>query len=469
MFARIIQWVREVLQKMLGTTDLKRVVGSEIAITPLMQNALQLWSQMYVNQASWLNADVKSLNLSAAIAGEISRAVTIEMEVEISGSPRAEFLQKQFEKVMPKLRQQVEYGNAKGGLMLKPYAKDGVLAVDYIQADQFFPVSFDVNGNISACVFADQRKIGTWYYTRLEYHDFSGNSCTIRNRAFRSQTPDTLGNEVALSSVQEWADITPEATVTNIQQPLFAYFKTPFANNIDPTSPLGVSCYARAVDLIRQADEQWSRFLWEFESGNRALYADVLAFDQDKDGKPILPLKRLYRTLKNIAQIGKEGKLFDEWSPTLREVSLLNGLDAILKKIEFSCGLAYGTISDPEAIEKTATEIISSKQRSQATVVDTQKALEVALNQLLYAMDTWATIYRLAKPGTYIAKYQFDDSIVTDYDAQFTQDSQTVGMSAMSKQRFLIRNYGLTETEAKEWVEEAQAEQPEPLFPEEGA
>ena len=59
----------------------------------------------------------------------------------------------------------------------------------------------------------------------------------------------------------------------------------PLANNIDTSSPLGASIYSRAVDLIKQADQQWTDFLWEFESGKRALYTDPMAFEKDPTTK----------------------------------------------------------------------------------------------------------------------------------------------------------------------------------------
>ena len=150
-----------------------------------------------------------------------------------------------------------------------------------MQADQFYPVAFDANGKISAGVFSDQKTIGGYYYTRLEYHALMADGYHIVNTAWKSSTKDVLGNQIALADVAEWADILPEAIITNIKAPLFAYFKMPLANNIDTTSPLGVSIYSRAVDLIKQADQQWTDFLWEFESGKRALYTDPMAFEKD--------------------------------------------------------------------------------------------------------------------------------------------------------------------------------------------
>ena len=451
----------------MNSNDVKKAMGVNIAISAPMADALTIWSNMYANSASWLSKDVQSLNLPASIAGEIARAVTIEMQVEISGSPRADYLSAQFDTVLNQLRERVEYGCAKGGLIIKPYPSGKNLAIDYVQADCFFPVSFDANGNITACVFSDQRQIGDKYFTRLEYHTMTPEGCTIKNQAFRSSTKDTLGQSIPLTEVDAWKDLEPEATITGIDRPLFAYFRYPLANNIDPASPLGVSCYSRAASgsrcLIQQADEQWSSLLWEFESGQRALYADVLAFGRDADGLPLLPMKRLYRALNGSGNIGDNPEgLFHDWSPTLREVSILNGLEAILRKIEFSCGLAYGTLSNPQTIDKTATELKISQQRSYVTISDTQKALEAALEQLLWAMDVWCDLDSLAPAGAYAATYDWDDSVIVDKDTQIMQDRQTVTMGAMPKWTFLVRNYGLTEVDAKKWVADNQAEQPEP-------
>lgn len=470
MFQKLLQFIKEVWSKMIGSSNIKQALRVDVAINPEMASALQLWSLMYANKAPWLNKDIHSLNLPAAIAGEIARAVTIEMKVTLTGSPRAVFLQQQIDRLLPKLRQQVEYGAAKGGLMFKPYVNGKEIAVDFVQADAFYPVSFDANGNITSCIFADQRTIGRDYYTRLEFHKMTPAGCEIRNLAYKSSSPDTLGQPVPLAAVDEWANLAEFALVTDITKPLFAYFRYPQANNIDPASPLGVSCFSRAAEqtnngksLIQQADEQWSDLLWEFEGGQMALYADVTAFTKKADGTLELPHKRLYRALNSGANIGEDQK-FQEWAPTLRDVSLLNGLDAILRKIEFTCGLAYGTLSNPATVDKTATELKISNQRSYATITDAQKALETALDELFYAMDVWATAYNLAPRGSYAVVYDFDDSVITDKDLQMSQDRQTVGMGGMPLYIFLMRNYGLDEATARQWVADKQAETPQDLF-----
>ena len=458
-FDGIVSWVKGVWNKMITKTAIKKALHIDVSMSEPMIAAIRLWARMYENDAEWLNADVISLNLAATISSEISRITTIEMVAKFEEeSKRGKYLEEQFEKVIEKIRTTVEYGAAKGGIALKPYVSEGNINVDFIQADQFFPIKFDPSGGVQSCVFVDQRTIGRKFYTRLEYHEtLPENKYVVRNTAYQSSSKGTLGKLVSLEVVDDWAELQPETHLKGIEKPLFAYFRYPLANNIDVNSPLGVSCYSRADELIKNADIQWSNFLWEFESSQRALYVDLMAFDKDDNDKPVLPIKRLYRALNASGSLADE-ELFHEWTPDIREENILRGLDAILKRIEFTVGLAYGTLSDPQNVDKTATEINASKQRTYSTVVDTQKELSNTLDHLLYAMDAWATLYKLAPAGSYTVTYEFDDSVIVDKDAAFQQDLRLVSQGIMGRVEFRMRNFGEDEETAIKMVGEAQAE-----------
>src|SRR5690606_11593570 len=128
------------------------------------------------------------------------------------------------------------------------------------------------------------------------------------------------------------------------------YLKMPMANTIDTRSPLGISVYARAVGLIEEADKQYSKILWEYEGSELAINASMDLFKDDNTlpkGKD-----RLYRKLDTDVE-----DFFEEWSPQIRDQSLFNGLNKLLQRIEFACGLAYGTLSDVQLVEKTAEEV----------------------------------------------------------------------------------------------------------------
>lgn len=448
LFSKLIDWVKKVIGIFTGN-DIKRAFGANVCVSNEMQQALDLWCRMYEDCPPWSGETVKTMQIPSAVASELARLVTIEMKSEIGGSYRAQYLNEQYQNVLDDIRRCAEYGCAKGGLIFKPYVTDGKIAVDYIQADCFFPTAFDSSGRITGAVFTDRIHRGGRIYTRFEYHDFKDGIYSVKNIAYVSDSENHIGSRTSLSSIAEWADIQEETLIQNVDKPLFAYFRMPNANTSDVRSPLGASAYARAVDLIKEADRQYSRLLWEFESGERALYVSDTAFRRDKNGKAITPNKRLYRLLS--AEDAK-GDLFQDWTPTLREENILRGLNALLRKIEFNCGLAYGTLSDVQDTDKTAEEIKASKQRSYATVCDIQKALRSALEDLIYAMDALCSLYRLAPDGKYDVSFEFDDSIAADRQAEFAEKQMLVTSGIMRPWEFRMWYFGETEDEAKQAV-----------------
>lgn len=416
----VIAWVKGVMHKMLHINDAKRVLGTDVAISSAMQSAIDLWAQMFQEKAPWLNENTQSLGLPAAIAGELARLVTVEMTSDITGSPRADYLAAEMEPVHDGLRINVEVAAAAGGMVFKPYIDGEHIAVDCVPAWRFFPTAFNSRGEVTGAVFVEQVQRGKVYYTRMEHHQLTNAGYTIRNLAFKSFDKSSLGSAVSLSAVDEWAELEPKLTIkykdgTAPDRVLFAYFKMPFANTIDPASPLGVSAFSRAVGLIKEADRQYSRILWEYEGSELAIDASQGAVKLDKSkGKPVVAMperkKRLFREL-GIDQ-GSSGDLYKVFNPEIRDSSLFNGLDKLLKRIEFNCYLSYGTLSDPASVEKTAEEIKTSKQRSFTAVSDMQKALQTALEHLVWCMDLYASLYKLAPKGNYETSFTWGDGVL---------------------------------------------------------
>ncbi|HGM3508433.1 TPA: phage capsid protein [Clostridioides difficile] len=451
MFSKILTWIREVLKKMTSDTGVDSV--SDILISSEMTKNIELWSSMYQDSAYWIdNKNVFSLNLSSSISSEIARLTTIEMDSKITGSLRADFLNEQFEKVLKNIRIQLEYACAKGSIIFKPYVLNGNIEIDYIHADSFFPTSFDSSGKIMGVVFVDQKIKNNKIFTRLESHNLTKDGCLISNKAYVSSNNNSLGREISLQDVEEWADI-QEQIVIKSDRLLFGYFKVPLANTIDTKSPLGVSVYSRATGLIRKADEQYSRLLWEFEGSELAINASEDLFARDINGNAILPRgkERLYRKLE-IDTLSTTKTFFEPFSPAIRDVSLINGLNEQLRRIEFNCNLAYGTLSDPNNVDKTAEEIKASKQRSYAFVSDLQKELKNALKDLVYAMDALTTTYNLVSPGRYEQSFDFDDSLIVDNKTEQSIKLQEVASGILKPERYLMWRYGVTEEQAKEMM-----------------
>lgn len=453
MFQKLLGIIRQVISRMVNKNTIESELNIDVAVSPEMAAGIDLWGSMYINRSPWLNKDVKSINLPAEIASEMARLITLEMDTQISGSARAEYLNRQYQPLVSKLRRYCEYGCAKGGILFKPYIDGGAIAVDCVQADQFFPTAFNSNGDITGMIAPEYKTVGNTLYTRLERHELTSAGYQITNMAFKQRVPQGgmagLGKPCLLGEVREWAGLEANITIKNVQKPLFGYFKMPLANSIDTSSPLGVSVYARAAELIKQADEQYSRLLWEFEGSELAIDADAIAL-KDSEELPRLN-QRLFRRL-NLSGGAGDADFYNVFSPAIRDQSLINGLNAILRKVEFACGLAYGTLSDVQDVDKTAEEIKASKQRSFSTVSDAQKSLEKALIDLVYAMDVWATVGNLAPAGKYEISFHWDDSLITDRLTEFNQRMQLVSSGQLKPALNIAWYFGVPEEEAEKMV-----------------
>ena len=459
---------------MFPKNTLEKKLDVQIATSSLMDNAIQLWMQMYENTPPWLGgpSHVKSLNLPSVIAEEFSRLTLTEFSIELTGSARATFLQDQLSVMLSNISNITELWCALGGIVLKPFAagedengNPDHIELDVVQANRFYPTAFNSNREVTGAIFVDTKRIGHYIYTRLEYHSLVGDKYTVLNRAFRSERLYTtvsendninaehpFAEEIKLSQVDEWKGLQPCVEMHGIKQPFFVYIKQPRANTIDPHSPLSTSVYARASDLIKEADKQYSRILWEYEAKETAIDADVDLFDTDRSGRPIIPAgrERLFRTYE--ADGTDKNTFFKTFSPEIRDNSMFNGLNKLFRNIEFLCGLAYGTISDVSEVEKTAEEIRASKQRSYATVNAMQTALEDGLRRLIGVMDTLCTLYGIVPPGAIETTVTWGDGVLEDTEKEYQRRWNMVLAGKLKLEKFYAWYFGCTEEAAMELI-----------------
>ena len=513
---------------MIGSRTIQNELHVSYAISPKMEKAIQEWTNLYMNRAEWLHEPdnespvrIVSLGLPALIASEKARTALLEMESEITtpveevevpnpdfpakeqfmtdmngeqvpvptqpvaetiteehpigDTSRAEYLESQYKKLKKQLRKQIEYGIAKGGLVIKPYVvmhnqenSDGIdsdltptidIEFDFIQADAFYPLAFNASGMITEAAFIQTKVEKNQVYRRLEYHKWENNIVTVVNKAYKSNNiiSDTvdngdLGEEISLAEVPEWKDLDEKAVVKNVTQPLFAYFKMPEANTVDTSSPLGVSGFSRAVSLIKDADMQYSRLLWEYEAGEMAIDIDRDALRTDVDNAGIEHTRpnhlqdRLFRKL----DLGSESDTYYPFAPSLRDNNYTDGLNTILMRIEDVCGISRGTLSDSADVARTATELKILKQRSYQTNADIQQAIETTLKDVIYIMNVYATLYEITPDGDYEVNFEWDDSIIVDINEEINKRITLMQNGLTSKVETRMWYFGETETQARE-------------------
>lgn len=430
----------------------EREFGVSPAVSMTMEQQITLWYAMLVNTPPWQDCNVKAVGLPAAICREVTRPTLVEFTANITGSQRADYLNDGFQLAKENFSKALELGLALGGVALKPYIYGDKLLVDMTGAAGFQPTKFDPTGRCIGGVFRDKPvKVNGKYYVRLESHDLTDTVYTIKNKAYYSDSTGSVGAPAPLDVVPEWADIQEEVTIQNMDGPLFAYFKPPIANTADTNSLCGMSIYgdAATVELIKQADEQWERLRWEYKSGERKVLMDgntstANMFD-----------KRLFE----IGAFTADGDFYQFLNPELRNDAVYKGFQDVLRRIEFNVGLSYGDISDPQTVEKTATEIRSGKQRKYVLISSIQTALEHTFDALIYAMDVYATLYGLAADGEYEVTYDWGDSILDDQetkDNEFARDLQLLNAGIMNDWEFRAKYFNEDEATAKAALPKAQ-------------
>lgn len=430
----------------------EREFGVSPAVSMTMEQQIALWYAMLVNTPPWQDCNVKAVGLPAAICREVTRPTLVEFTANITGSQRADYLNDGFQLAKENFGKALELGLALGGVALKPYIYGDKLLVDMTGAAGFQPTKFDPTGRCIGGVFRDKPvKVNGKYYVRLESHDLTDTVYTIKNKSYYSDSTGSVGAPAPLDVVPEWADIQEEVTIQNMDGPLFAYFKPPIANTADTNSLCGMSIYgdAATVELIKQADEQWERLRWEFKSGERKVLMDgntttANMFD-----------KRLFE----IGAFTADGDFYQFLNPELRNDALYKGFQDVIRRIEFNVGLSYGDISDPQTVEKTATEIRSGKQRKYVLISSIQTALEHTFDALIYAMDVYATLYGLAVDGEYEVTYDWGDSILDDQETkgnEFARDLQLLNAGIMNDWEFRAKYFNEDEATAKAALPKAQ-------------
>lgn len=423
----------------------EREFGVSPAVSLTMEQHIGLWYAMMVNTPPWQNCDVKAVGLPAAICREVARPTLVEFTANITGSKRADYLNENFQTAKENFSRALELGLALGGVALKPYIYGDKLLVDITGAAGFQPTKFDPSGRCIGGVFKDKPvKVNGTYYVRLESHELNGTTYTIKNKAYYSDSSGSVGADAQLTTIPEWADIEPEVTIENVEGPLFAYFKPPIANTADSNSMCGMSIYgdAATVELIKQADEQWERLRWEYKSSERKVLMDGTSSTADMFNK------RLFE----VGPFSPNGDFFQHIEPQIRDDAIYRGFQNTLRRVEFNIGLSYGDISDPQTIEKTATEIRSGKQRKYVLISNIQTALEHTFDALIYAMDVYASLYNLAPAGDYEAVYDWDDSILDDQetkDKEFARDMQLVSADIMNAWELRAKYFNEDEATAK--------------------
>lgn len=454
-----------IISKVKGWLDMilnrraKEAFGVGSVTSEEMQSFIDRCVKIYRGKPDWLDDEghVKTVNFAAAVCSEIARLATMNIQITVTGGPRAEYLQREIDDVTPRLRQDLEKACAAGMMALKPYGE----GVEMLLPDRFRIVETR-GGAVTGVVFLDRRheEASDRWFTRMELHQIHGDGrYTIRNRYFVSASEREDGRPVALEATP-WVDeaLADDVEVEGADRFLFGLFRTPKANNLDMDSPAGLPMFSNAMEELRDLDVAYSRNAKEIRDSKR-----IVLLDSDR----LNPVGgQTYKNAINKAglvreaglpdfvkavegNVSMEKEIYHEINPTLNTAVRMEGINALLSQIGFKCGFSNGYfVFNEKSGMITATQVESDDRRTLQMIADVRKALQECLDGLIYALDRFADAYGLTARGAYEVAYAFEDLTINEEEDK----ARWWGYVLQNKVPFwyyLTRFEGMTEEDAR--------------------
>lgn len=449
-----------------NNTDIGKVFGVELISSTEMNRALKLWDDVSTGKPPWKNADddIDTINMAKHIADYRAKLTTLDIGITVSGSPRAEFLQKLAEDLLKRLPEKIPEANRLGGIIIKWNGQTW----DFVLPGNFGITAKDDNGEIVGAIFASHTSKGDKHYTRLEYHRFEGEDADgkiykVTNKAFKNQVNGegvtVLGRPVPLSEIPEWADMEEEVGISNLEKPLFSYFRIPGANTVDPGSPLGLSVFSNAMHELKALDVAISRKDTEVEDSKHLTFVGQTVVQNARNKGITLP-----RFIMGLGMGLSDGEVsaVHEHVPTMLTDQRIKDINFNLSLAGVKCGFSEGVfVMDGQTGMITATQVESDDRDTIQTIKTDRDALQTALEQAFYGADALASLLGLAPIGTYEVNFSFGD-ITYNYEEDKAAWRAYAMQGWIPLWLYFVKFEKMGVEEAKSLTAEAKAESTEP-------
>lgn len=395
-----------------------------------------------------------------------------------------------------KMQEAIEQMLALGGEALKVWCEEkhdengntipgsAKIRIGYCMADQFVPTSWD-NAAVSEGVFISRKALNGYYYTRLEWHKWDGETYVVSNELYRaemrkgagSEPQDILGIRYPLSTIYPY--LAEETPITGLEQSLFSYMRTPIANNLDDNSPLGVSIYGNAMETLHALDICYDSFVREFRLGKKRIIVPSRAVRSVPDPETGV-MRRYFDASDEVYEAlytddPADLKIQDN-SVELRVEEHVEALNALLQILCLQLGFSSNTFSfDTHGGLKTATEVVSENSKTYKTVKSIQAVITPAIEALVHNIFAMAQLYDIEFEGEHVSSWfsesaplssqyecslAWDDGIIEDRQSRLNEGILLLTNGVISQKTFRTEYLGMTDegadAEAKQIADESQ-------------
>lgn len=323
-----------------------------------------------------------------------------------------------------------------------PGSASGIV-MDYVTVEHIWPLAWQ-NGIITECAFDSIVTVNGEQYCYLQIHHKVNDLYDIENRIYHYRN-DNVDAELALSDVPGF-ELVPPVVHTGSTRRQFVIDRPNIANNFDD-SPLGISVYANAIDIMKGVDIAYDSYVNEFVLGKKRIMVKPAA-TEFLDGEPIFDSDDLvFYVLPEDVQ---NGAIITPIDMTLRTAEHNTGIQDQLNLLSSKCGFGENHYRFDQGSVATATQVISEN----STMFRTIKKHEIILEQVL--IELCRIILHLGNTAMNAGlnedveiSIDFDDSIIEDKATDFSRDMQLLQAGIMNDWEFRAKWMNEDEATAK--------------------
>lgn len=447
------------------------------------------WIDVWKGKAEWLNVKtidnkeypMYTLGMGKRVCEDFASTITSE-PFTITAKKDNTLLQKALKnaKVLKKLSDNIEkmgytgtigtvtriknatVSKTKDGYILSKNNKTKIQTID-VGANQIIPLTIE-DGEIIDCAIVSKQKrlinnkIKDVYY--LELHELKDKGYQVTNKFFIKDD----GTEIKVDGVVDTYN-----TLSDV--PLFSIGKISRLNPISDNNGLGISLFGDSMDQLLILDLVYNNFGMDFKLGQKVLVINKkltrIETEDYTDGngevrtreKVVYPSdvrKQQFMEIGNdLMDDGTEKPYIFEYNPDLRVGDNKTGVQFALDNLSFKVGFGTHYYSFESGNIATATEAVLSNK----DFVNNGNKNRKAVNEYLIGICRALLLCEKMLGNSKIDEKQNIE--IADVDGFLEDDATTrqkakedVSMGLMSKKRYLMKVYGMTEKEAIEELKE---------------
>lgn len=225
--------------------------------------------------------------------------------------------------------------------------------------------------------------------------------------------------------------------------PWFYVIRPNIANNIHLDSPLGISVFANAIDLLKEIDLVFDSYQNEFVLGRKRIFINARSATINRNGEEVEVFDSNDVAFYVLPEAeSDDGVFIKNDTQTLRVTEHQSALQNLLNLYSYACGFGTNHYKFDGGSIATATQVVSENsdlfRNLKKHEIIIEEALRTIVKAVIFAVNTFTSDH--INEGTDI-EIKFDDSIIEDKQGEMANDRLDVSMGVMSKAEFRSKWY----------------------------